>query len=176
MASMTFAELQAAVQTHADSAELDAAQLALWLNEAQNDLSLEFGPVKSMTYDGSDGTAVFSIPDDCVEILEADADYAFNSYGGLVFDGATVATIHYRAFAAPFTGTDATQVSELPAAVHHLMPWFVVSRYWLTEAEGDGEEMTQSNTYMQYYLAGKAQMLSRLKAQMGSRPTAWKIV
>ena len=76
----------------------------------------------------------------------------------------------------PFDGTNAAQVSELPASVHHLLPLFAASRYWLTEAEGDGEEMTQSNTYMQYYLAGKAQMLSRVRNLGGSRVDAWQVI
>ena len=174
MGAMTFAQLQAAVETHVDGVEMDAAQLALWLNEAQNDLSLDFGPVREKTYNGGDGTTQHSLPDDFICVLSTNGNYGFVTEGSLVFPAGGDVTITYRAFAEPFDGVNAAQVSELPASVHHLMPWFVASRYWLTEAEGDGEEMTQSNTFMQYYLAGKAQLLSRLSR--GNRVNVWQVM
>lgn len=174
MGAMTFLELQTAVQTHIDGAELEAAQLALWLNEAQNDLSLDFGPVRQQTYDGGDGSTVYTLPDDCVAVLTADDAYSFTADGYLYFPNGGTVTVSYRAFALPFDGTDGKQVSELPAATHYLLPLFAASRYWLTEAEGDSEEMTQSATYLQYYQLGKAQLLSRM--DFGTRAKVWQVI
>lgn len=171
---MTFSQLQAAVATHIDGAELEPAQLALWLNEAQNDLSMDFGPVREQPYDGGDGTTQHSLPDDCVAVLSTNGEYGYMANGNIIFPAGGTVTVSYRAFAMPFDGVNGSQESELMPSVHYLLPLFVASRYWLTEAEGDGEEMIQSNTYMQYFLQGKAQLLSRLNR--GNRVNVWQVI
>lgn len=60
----TFAELQAAFETHTGiSGEIDSAELAIWLNEAQYDLATYFElPDMPAPFTGASGNQISDLP------------------------------------------------------------------------------------------------------------------
>ena len=56
---MKFSQLKAAFELHCGTADLvDAAELAIWFNEAQNDLALYFAPaVRAAYFEGQNQAA-----------------------------------------------------------------------------------------------------------------------
>lgn len=174
---MTFEELVRSFETHTGlSGEVDNAQLAIWMNEAQLDLSLVMGNVAAHTFTEDELTdGGYRLPADCLKLVDSTADYTQLPDGRLQFTSSGGATVYYRKNAAPFTGVDLSQISELPEPCHYLLPMWAASRYWDMESEGDGEESTHGTKWMNYYLQGKANLL-RYMDLSSVKLDAWRVI
>ncbi|MDO4582300.1 MAG: hypothetical protein Q4B96_06950 [Bacillota bacterium] len=172
---MTFAELIKAFEAHCGvSNELDAAQLALWFNEAQNDLAADLGEIKKQTLTVTAGEE-YALPDDCLRLVEvAGAPYDCTPDQKLVFGANGAATLYYCALPAGFSGSAGTQESELHPTLHYLLPIFAAARYWDAESEGDYEESNLGSKWMSYYLQGKAAARIRLDRSFLT-PACWQV-
>lgn len=157
------------------SSEIDPAQLALWLNEAQLDLSSALSVPVKYTYMNVLAGEEYELPAGCMRIVDALANYSETPDGKIVFATGGDIDIYYRGMPTPFTGVDMTQTSALPEATHHLMAIFAASRYWDMESEGDGEESNHATKWMNYYLMGKQQAISVLDVA-GTKVDRWMVV
>ena len=175
---MTFAELVAAFEAYTGViGEIDDADMAVWFNEAQLDLAMDFGTIKTATLiPDSDG--IVAPPADSIKVIGADGDFAWDSMGHMVFPGRTEVKVYYRAMPDPthvFTGADPDQTPDLPYAMHYLLALFATAMYWDRESEGDTEEMALANKWLTRYQMMKKTFLSKMD-QAGGRVDRWIIV
>ena len=150
--------------------EIDNAVLAIWFNEAQLDLAFELGEIATEEYAAG---AEQALPPALLRIVDCSAEYTLTPDGKLTLPGGGV--LYYRRAPAMFTGTEMDAVSELPEAVHHLIPLWAASRYWDMESEGDGEESSHASKWMAYYQQGKTYCLQLLD-QARAALSEWRIV
>ena len=153
--------------------DVDNAELALWLNEAQLDLSWELSAIGSQQVEGSVGT-VFTPPDTWLTVIGGSGTYRVTPDGNIILEEDGPLTLYYRQLPEEFTGADSGETSGLHQALHYLLPIYAASRYWDKEAEGDGEEIAQANRWLSYYYQGKNLAKSRLFG-MNEPMTAWEI-
>ena len=148
--AMTFAQLTAAFETYTNvSDQVDAAQLALWFNEAQLDLAYELGAVETRQLELTPG-ALLRPEADWLRVVGCELDYKRQPDGSLLFPNGGSGRLFYRRQPRPFSGIDSDQVSELPEALHYLPALFAASRYWDMESEGDGEESGHAAKWLSY--------------------------
>ena len=173
---MKFSELVAAFETYTGViGEIDDAELAIWFNEAQLDLSMDFGPIKTVQV-MPDESGVAAVPSDSLRVLDCDADYGWNAAGQMVFRTTDPVAVTYRAMpGVQFTGADPEQLPDLPNYLHYLLAIFAAARYWDRESEGDTEEMNLANKWLVTYNAAKKEFISKLN-QAGAFVDRWIIV
>ncbi len=176
---MTFSEITAAFEAYTGvMGEIEDAELAIWYNEAQLDLSLDFGHVKTAVLT-PDENGIASPPPDSIKVFDADTDFSWSSAGDLVFPDRAPVTIYYRAMPAVehvFTGTNPDQTPDLPYALHYLLAIFAAAMYWDRESEGDTEEMNLANKWLSRYNAAKHMFLSKMDRAGNSNVDHWVVV
>lgn len=159
MANKTFAELKAAFEGHTGVSDDVSDDLAIWFNEAQMDLTKDFGKVvKDISGDYADvaSDSEYNLPDRCFGIIQCSCDYALTPDGKIVFDEGGEIILYYRQIPTMFVASTPDTECELDERVQHLLPMFAAARYWDMESEGDYEESGHGTKWMSYYLQGKA--------------------
>jgi len=171
---MTFEEMKQSFMICIDNAgPVSDAQLAQWLNEAQMDIAYELGPVVRKPIAAAEGMAYYPAAD-CLRIVACSLPYRKEADGALVFTQGGSCELFYRKVPAVLHGADPEESSELPAAVHHLLPLFAASRFWEKESEGDSEESMQAAKWMSYYYQGKN--MARLRLEQNNWDLAgWQV-
>lgn len=174
----TFQELKTefiALTGVSDNEVTDEA-FAVWLNECQQDLAYDMGPVTNYTYTATDGSAL-DLPDGTLRIVDATAPYVLTDSGQIRFEALGDVTLYYVTVPPDFTAEDADQVSTLNSLLHGLMPLWCASRYFDRESEGDAEESSHGTKWMNYYLRAKAQAFARLNALLGyNKLEKWTVI
>ena len=159
---MTFEEMKEAFETYVGmSDQVDNAQLALWFNEAQLDLAYELGKVESESISVSAGEN-YQPGLYWLRIVASELPFRREPDGSLTFEEEGDGKLYYRAIPTDMSGTDSSQESELPLALHYLPPLFAASRYWDMESEGDSEESSHASKWLSYYYQGKNLAKARL--------------
>ena len=180
---MKYSELVSAFEAYTGVVgEIDDADLAIWFNEAQLDLSLDFGTVKKATLT-PDGSGVLSPPADNIKILDVlvngeSADFSWSSAGEMWVGTDQDVQVVYRAMPDPahvFTGIDQDQTPDLPYPIHYLLAIFATAMYWDRESEGDTEEMNLANKWLARYNAAKRNFLSKMN-QTGGYVDRWTVI
>ena len=172
---MKFSELVSAFETYTGViGEIDDAELAIWFNEAQLDLALDFGAIKTASITPNADGAV-ALPADNIKVLDCDAMYGWNAAGQLVVGTMDPVSVTYRAMPDPthvFSGADPDQTPDLPYMLHYLLAIFAAARYWDRESEGDTEEMNLANKWMATYNTAKRDFIGKLN-QAGAFVDRW---
>lgn len=159
---MNFSELREAFETYTNATdEVDAAQLALWMNEALLDLAYELGPVKKIEVEVEAGEE-YQPGIEWLRVVHSDIDFCRQPDGALKFLTGGSGKIYFRELPTPFSGTDSGQQSGLHPALHHLPALFAASRYWDQECDGDAEESSLAAKWLSYYYQGKNLARARL--------------
>lgn len=180
---MTFNELVGAFEAYTGvSGEIDNVDMAVWFNEAQLDLSLYFGNIKTSA-PITPVSGVISTPVDNIKIIEIQSDgsnlYYRKTGGGQIYVGTDQpVNIVYRAMPAPehvFTGTDVEQTPDLPYPIHYLLSIYAAAMYWYRESEGDTEEMNLANYWLAKYNAGKASFI-KMMDRAGDDLDHWEVI
>lgn len=180
---MKYSELVAAFEAYTGVVgEIDDADLAIWFNEAQLDLALDFGTVKTATLTPS-SVGVLSPPADNIKILDVlqdgqSANFSWSSAGDMRVDTDQPVDVVYRAMPDPahvFTGIDPDQTPDLPYPIHYLLAIFATAMYWDRESEGDTEEMNLANKWLARYNAAKANFKAKMD-QAGSFVDRWTVI
>lgn len=175
---MKYSELVSAFEAYTGVVgEIDDADLAIWFNEAQLDLALDFGAIKTVSIQ-PDENGVATVPADSIRVLDCDATYGWNAAGQLVVGTADPVSVTYRAMPDPahvFTGTDPDQTPDLPYMLHYLLAIFATAMYWDRESEGDTEEMNLASKWMARYNAGKKNFLNKMN-QAGAFVDRWIVI
>ncbi len=180
---MKYSELVAAFEAYTGVAgEIDDADIAIWFNEAQLDLALYFGTVKT-TEPLAPVSGVISTPVDTIKIIEIQSDntnlYYRKTGGGQIYVGTDQpVTIVYRAMPAPehlFDGTDPDCEPDLPYPIHYLLALYATAMYWYRESEGDTEEMNLANFWLAKYNAGKASFI-KMMDRAGDDVDHWVVI
>jgi hypothetical protein len=170
---MDFGQLREAFITHTGiTDEVDAAELALWFNEAQLDLAWELSQIKRQQLEP--GTSSFVPPDDWLCVMGSNGLYRVSPDGNIIFEGAGATEMYYRQIPENFSGIDDSETSSLHLGLHYLLPIFAAARYWDKESEGDGDESMQASKWLSYYYQGKNLAKSRLFG-MNEPIDAWLI-
>lgn len=183
---MDFTELVEAFETHTGVAgEIDDAELAIWFNEAQLDLALDFGRIKTVEL-VPDENGLVTPPEDNIRVIDVDGDlrnvggdFRWNSIGQLIVDTTAPVRVSYRALpdaAHIFTGADPTQTPDLPLALHHLLAIYAASKYWDRESEGDTEELNLANKWLAQYYAARKAFLSKMNVPGSSNVDRWVVI
>lgn len=172
---MNFSKLVEAFETYTGVVgEIDDAELAIWFNEGQLDLALDFGTIKTESIIPNEH-GVATLPSDSLKVLDCDAAYGWNAAGQLVVGTTDPVAVTYRAMpSTEFTGADPDQVPELPNCLHYLLAIFAAARYWDRESEGDTEEMNLANKWLVTYNAAKKNFIGKLN-QAGAFVDRWTI-
>jgi|GEM_PF-3379577 len=182
---MKFSELKAAFELHCGTADIvDAAELAIWFNEAQNDLALNFAPAARTAYvDGQnqafDGT--YPLPADCLRPLAVIFEGSTSELRPVITDQGRLYVAQgsfdllYHKLPQPFTGLDGDEQSELAAPLHDLIPLFATARYWDKESEGDYSESALGTKWMSYYYQAR-DARRKLLAGLRAVPDEWQVV
>ena len=159
---MNFGEMRDAFLSYTGCTDpLDSAELALWFNEAQLDLSWELAPVKTETVTVGRGGS-FTPPDNWLTIIGGSGHYRVSPSGQVIPEEDGGLELYYRAIPEDFSGIDPDQECALHQGLHYLLPIFAAARYWDKEAEGGDEESAQANRWLSYYYQGKNLAKSRL--------------
>ena len=182
---MKFSELRAAFELHCGTADIvDSAELAIWFNEAQNDLALNFAPAARALYvDGqnraADGT--YPLPADCLRPLAVihegsthELRPVITEQGRLYAPQGSLCLLYHK-LPRPFTGLDGDEQSELNAALHDLIPLFAAARYWDKESEGDYAESALGSKWMSYYYQAR-DARRKLAGGLQAAPDEWQVV
>lgn len=181
---MNFLELKQSFELNIGAVgEIDNADLAIWFNEAQNDLSLAFGRIQRKQYTETERTneGYFALPADLLQVEDVcDSDgYSTKDYAitlDMLLDFPSgCPLLFYRGLPTPFSGIDETQDCSLPLSCQDLIVIYAVARYWDKESEGDYEESNLGTKYRTYYEQGK---LARLKLvqQAGGGNKVWTVM
>ena len=207
---MNFNELQKLFISLSNTDEVEESTLALWFNEAQLDLALDFGEVKAYQHSntspssavvtspqeagagGEDNAtastqieATTALPGDLLRILYVQdsmgqpIDWEITAQGLLCVKDASEYTLYYRAMpSVSFSGLAENEESALPTAVHHLLAYYAVWKFWDMESEGDTEESNHGTKFLNYYRNGKADMLAKLDfaGSTGNLLRTWTII
>lgn len=180
---MTYAELVAAFEAYTGVVgEIDDADMVVWFNEAQLDLSLDFGTVKTATLTPST-SGVLSPPADNIRIIAIqqggeDVDFGWSSAGQMLVYTDQPVDVIYRAMPDPahvFTGIDPDQTPDLPYPIHFLLSIFAAAMYWDRESEGDTEEMNLANKWLARYNAAKKNLLNKMDSA-GGKVDRWTVI
>ena len=176
---MTFSEITEAFEAYTGvSGEIDDSELAIWYNEAQIDLALDFGRIKTAEL-VPDENGLAAPPADNIMVVDANADYSWTSGGLLKFKTDAPVEVYYRAMPDPehvFTGANPNQTPDLPYSLHYLLALFAASRYWDRESEGDTEEMNLANKWWQQYQLTKKMFLSKMNRAGNSDINHWVVI
>lgn len=176
---MKYEELKAAFEAYtAVIGEVDDAELATWMNEAQLDLALDFGRVTTVEL-VPDENGVAAPPPDSIKVIDAAEGYAWDGAGQMVFGLSGPVKVTYRAMPAPehvLTGSDPEQTPDLPFAIHYLLAIFAAAMYWYRESEGDAEEMALAREWMSRYHMAKKMFLSKMDRAGSSNVDRWTVV
>lgn len=174
---MKFSELQAAFEAYTGIiGEIDDADMAIWFNEAQLDLALDFGRIKTVEL-VPDENGIVARPEDSIKIIDANGAYSWDSAGQMIFGTTEPVKVTYRAMPDPdhvLTGADPDQTPDLPYALHYLLAIYAAAMYWYRESEGDTEEMNLADKYRNRYELAKRSFLSKMDTA-GSRVDRWII-
>lgn len=167
---MKFSELRQAFETYTGIiGEVDDADLAIWFNEAQLDLTPDFGPVKTVVLTPENGRA--DKPQGCLKVLSPCRE---NVRGQLVLDDAT--EIDYIGMpSVQFTETDQDQTPDLHNAAHYLLAIHATAMYWARESEGDTEEMNLSNYWLARYRLEKDRLRNVIGQPGSGSVDRWRI-
>ena len=170
---MKFSKLVEAFETYTGVVgEIDDAELAIWFSEAQLDLALDFGIIKTVLVQ-PDENGVATLPADSLKLLDCDVAYGWNAAGQLAVGTTDPISVTYRAMPSrEFLGDDPDQVPELPSPLHYLLAIFAAARYWDRESEGDTEEMNLANKWMATYNTAKRDFIGKLN-QAGAFVDRW---
>ena len=181
---MKFSELVRSFEAYTGvTGEVDDADLMEWFNEAQLDLSLYFGQVKTVTETPVSG--VISPPPDTIKIIEitgGDNDiYYRKTGGGQIYVGTDQpVNVVYRAMPDPAhifnpENPDLDMEPDLPYPIHILLALYATAMYWYRESEGDTEEMNLANFWLAKYNAGKANFI-KLMDRAGDDVDHWIVI
>lgn len=173
---MNFSQLKQSFETNINNTgEVDNAELAIWFNEAQNDLALDLGKITRKQYIEAERTVdgYFELPADFITLTEVydsggnpTNDYAITPDMLLDFPSGCP-LVFYRGLPVSFTGIDDEQESSLPVSCQDLIVIYAMSRYWDRESEGDYEESNLGTKYRTYYEQGKRQRLRSVQQAGG---------
>ena len=181
---MKFYELVRAFESYTGvTGEVENADLMEWFNEAQLDLSLYFGPIKTVTETPVSG--VISTPVDTIKIIEITGDgeniYYRKTGGGQIYVGTDQpVSIVYRAMPDPThvfdpENPDLDKEPDLPYPIHYLLSLYATAMYWYRESEGDTEEMNLANYWLAKYNAGKASFI-KMMDRAGDNVDHWVVI
>ena len=174
---MTFDKLQQLFISLTNTDEVEPTTLALWFNEAQLDLALDFGEVKDASLPGlltlqDSANLVIKdepLPEDLLRILDVQdgngnsVDWEITPQGRIAVSGSGSCTLYYRAMpSVSFDGMTMDTESALPAPLHYLLAFYAAWKFWDMESEGDTEESNHATKFLNYYRNGKADMLAKL--------------
>lgn len=166
---MTFDKLQQLFISLTNTDEVEPTTLALWFNEAQLDLALDFGEVKDASLPGLLTLGASSLPGDLLRILDVQdgsgnsVDWEITPQGQIAVSGSGSCTLYYRAMpSVSFDGMTMDTESALPAPLHYLLAYYAAWKFWDMESEGDTEESNHATKFLNYYRTGKADMLAKL--------------
>ena len=175
----TFAQLVTAFEAHTGiSGEIDNATLAIWFNDAQEDLAMDFGRIKTVEVVVGEP---FLLPEDCIKVIDVEQggtpllwDVSPDRYITIAANGAV--KLLYRSMpGVAFSGSDGLQTSDLSPVLHRLIPIYAAYMYWMRESEGDSEEYRLGNSWWEKYMLGKQQALQKLQETTARIPDCWLI-
>lgn len=176
---MKFSELRDAFEAYTGViGEIDDADLAIWFNEAQLDLALDFGRIKTVEL-MPDENGLVSPPPDNIRVIDASNAFRWDSAGSLIFGTDEPVQLTYRAMPDPvhvFTGADQDQTPDLPYPLHYLLSIFAAAMYWDRESEGDPEEMALANKWLARYQTAKKSFLGKLDRAGNSNIDHWVVI
>lgn len=181
---MTFSELVRSFETYTGIiGEVENSDLSEWFNEAQLDLALYFGPIKTVEIMPVSG--ILSPPPDTIKIIEitgsGESIYYRKTGGGQIYVGTDQpVSLVYRAMPDPAhvfdpENTDPDKEPDLPFAVHYLLAIYATSMYWYRESEGDPEEMALANFWLAKYNAGISKFI-KLMDRAGDDIDHWVVI
>lgn len=160
--AMNFEQLTSAFETYTSTeGEIDAAQLALWMNEALLDLAYDLGPVQVQSIEVVAGETL-AANSNWLRLLDCDLAYQRQPDGSLLFTQGGAGRLYYRSLPTLFSGSSDTETSDLHPALHYLPALFAAARYWDSICDGDGGESTLASKWMSYYYQGKNLARARL--------------
>ena len=171
----TFAQLKTQFETITGVDDRDDAELAIWFNQAQTDLAYDLGVVLKYTFEDTVAEGENTLPTDFISLVSTEDDCVLTPDGKMIFADGGDHVVYYRKIPVDFDGITASQVSELQAMLHNLIPMFAAARYWDLESEGDQEESVHASKWMNYYLQGKAAAIRRLDTG-ANRVNEWQVV
>ena len=182
---MNFSELVRSFESYTGvKGEVENSDLSEWFNEAQLDLSLYFGPIKT-TEPLTPVSGVLSPPVDTIKIIEIQGNGKEISYrktgGGQIYVGTDQpVSIVYRAMPDPAHvfdpgNPDPDREPDLPFAIHYLLAIYATAMYWYRESEGDTEEMNLANFWLAKYNAGISKFI-KLMDRAGDDIDHWVVI
>lgn len=163
---MNVGELRAAFEGLVDDS-VDNALFLIWLNEAQNEIAVEYG-VKRITTISSDGESEYSLPSDFLKPLEVrDSsgarydDYEITEWGEIKFFDEDTYIIHYLGIPSRIPANDDNATSELHELLHDPLYIYAAAMYYDMESTGDAEESAMATKLLRKF---NSMVLSRTKA------------
>lgn len=181
---MKFSELVRSFETYTGIiGEVENSDLSEWFNEAQLDLALYFGPIKTVEITPVSG--ILSPPPDTIKIIEitgsGESIYYRRTGGGQIYVGTDQpVSLVYRAMPDPAhvfdpEDSDPDKEPDLPFAVHYLLSIYATAMYWYRESEGDPEEMALANFWLAKYNAGISKFI-KLMDRAGDDIDHWVVI
>lgn len=161
---------------------VDTGILLVWINEAQRDIALKYGKTVKTTLIVDD-TLEVALPNDFMAIKSVSQAgvalypdvFSINSRGVFVAAVAGSYDIEYVKLPDTIATGNGLLEPEVHSMFHDLIAMFAASRYFDGEAQGDGEEMGQAQSWMAYYRSG-LQQRGGIYSSSFKKLTGWQVM
>lgn len=138
--------------------EIDTEVFVVWANEAQDKISMEYGPMVEIDLGEKVSGDLYTLPTNFLKlenVFKDTEEYSgtlrkkLNQYLVIPEDGEWV--LEYVRMSAPLTTADIEQEPELHMLLHPLIPLYCAYKYHKMQSEGDPEELNLANSYLEEF-------------------------
>lgn len=147
--------------------------LAAWINEAQEVIAREYGPVSSVSFANAKANNELELPADYMVTAavkrvgghEPYLKYSITEHGFVAFEDDGDYTIHYHRVPSPIPANNPEAIPEVHHSFHPLFHMYLLHKYYSKEPESGFGEDRWAEVYRIRFLEALAVTVSNLKGR-----------
>lgn len=165
---MNIGELREAFEALVDDS-VDNAMFIVWLNEALEDLAMEYGPVKYTTYNAV-ANIEYDLPPDHLRTIEIKdkngqryLSFEVSEWGKIRFLEDGDYTLYYHRVPTRLLVGDDSLKPDIHEVLQTPMYIYAAAKFFERESEGDPEESSHASKFMSQYSSMKYDRAQKLR-------------